>query len=303
VLSASGKSFTMQIKPGQPDGKKFYQLLTGSVAPRPIAFASTIDKEGRPNLSPFSFFNCFGSHPPVLVFSPLRRVRNNTTKHTLENIKETDEVVINVVSHSMVQQTSLASCEYAKDVNEFDKAGFTALPSEMIKPFRVKESPVSFECKVRQIIATGNEGGAGNLILCEILLIHLRDEILDEEGYIDPHKIDLVGRMGLNYYCRASGEAVFEVPKPNTALGIGIDVLPLSIRNSNVLNGNDLGQLANVTEMPVVDPSFDDPQLRHIMEYFNADPGDLETELQRYAKKLLQLYKVKEAWHVLLAGE
>lgn len=292
----------MLIKPGQPDGKKFYQLLTGSIAPRPIAFASTMDKDGQPNLSPFSFFNCFGSNPPTLIFSPLRRVRDNTTKHTLENIKETDEVVINVVSYNMVQQTSLASCEYAKGVNEFVKSGFTPLASELVKPFRVKESPVNFECRVQQIISTGNEGGAGNLIVCEVLLMHLNDKILNAEGYIDPHKIDLVGRMGLNYYCRASGESVFEVPKPNTELGIGVDALPLSIRNSQILSGNDIGQLANVTEMPLIDPSFNDPQLKHIMEYFSIDPEEMGTELQRYAKKLLGEKKVNEAWQVLLSG-
>lgn len=292
----------MLIQPGQPDGKKFYQLLTGSVAPRPIAFASTIDREGNPNLSPFSFFNCFGSNPPVLVFSPLRRVRNNTTKHTLENIRETDEVVINVVTYQMVQQTSLASCEYPDKVNEFVKAGFTPMPSVQVKPYRVKESPVSFECRVTQVIATGEGGGAGNLVLCEVLLIHINDDILDANGFIDPDKIDLVGRMGLNYYCRASGEAVFEVPKPNTELGIGFDQLPASIVQSKILSGNDLGQLANVTEMPRVDPSFEDQQLTRIIEYFATNPEELESELHRYARILLREGKVKAAWQVLLAG-
>lgn len=292
----------MQIKPGQPDGKKFYQLLTGSIAPRPIAFASTMDKAGNVNLSPFSFFNGMGSNPATLIFSPMRRVRNNTTKHTLENIRETMEVVINTVNYDMVQQVSLSSCEYPKEVNEFIKSGLTPVPSELVKPCRVKESPVSFECKVKQVMEMGDEGGAGNLIICEAILIHVKDEILDEKGYINPHKIDLVGRMGLNYYCRASGAAIFEVPKPNTALGVGFDSLPDSVRKSKILSGNDLGQLANVTEMPAIDPAFDDDQLKNIIQYYSTNPDEMETELHHYAKNLLKQNKVKDAWQVLLAG-
>jgi flavin reductase (DIM6/NTAB) family NADH-FMN oxidoreductase RutF len=292
----------MIIRPGQPDGKRFYQLLTGTIAPRPIALASTLDNEGQPNLSPFSFFNCFGSNPPTLVFSPLRRVRNNTTKHTLDNATESMEVVINVVSHAIVQQTSLASCEYGSGVNEFEKAGLTSLPSEIVKPFRVKESPVNFECKVTRIVETGQQGGAGNLIFCEVLLIHLKDQILDFDGFIDPHKIDLVGRMGLNYYCRASGDAVFEVPKPNTELGIGFDSLPSSVRHSDILTGNDLGMLANVTEMPLPDPAFYNRRVKSIQKDFSADTLGMQTALQRYAKELLEDNLVKEAWQVLLAG-
>ncbi|MGH2645743.1 MAG: flavin reductase family protein, partial [Chitinophagaceae bacterium] len=274
----------------------------GSIAPRPIAFASTIDKAGNINLSPFSFFNGMGSNPATLIFSPMRRVRNNTTKHTLENIRETMEVVINTVNYDMVQQVSLSSCEYPKEINEFIKSGLTPVPSELVKPFRVKESPVSFECKVKQIIEMGYEGGAGNLIICEAILIHVKDEVMEDNGYIDPHKIDLIGRMGLNYYCRASGNAIFEVPKPNTELGIGFDFLPESVRMSKILSGNDLGQLANVTKMPLIDPSFNDEQLKNIIQYYNTNPDDMETELHRYAKKLLEQDKVKEAWQVLLAG-
>lgn len=237
-----------EIKTGQ-----FHAHMLSAVAPRPIAFASTIDKDGLPNLSPYSFFNAFGSKPPTLVFSPARRVRDNTIKHTLENIYETMEVVINVVSYSMVQQASLSSCEYPKGVSEFVKAGFTPIESKLVKPFRVKESPVQFECKVKQVIETGHEGGAGNLVICEILLMHINEEVMDEQGRIDQHKIDLVARCGYDWYCRASGAALFEVAKPNLKLGIGIDQIPPSILNSEVLSGNDLGQLANIEAFPSKD--------------------------------------------------
>src|SRR6185369_3924370 len=203
------------INPKEIKTSLFHSYMLSAIAPRPIAFSSTIDKDGIPNLSPFSFFNAFGSHPPIVVFSPSRRVRDNTTKHTLENVYEVKEVVINVVNYAMVQQASLASCEYPKGVNEFEKAGFTPIPSELVKPFRVKESPVQMECKVLQVIETGHEGGAANLIICEILLMHIHDDILNEQGKIDQNKIDLVARMGGDKYCRASGSAIFSVPKPN----------------------------------------------------------------------------------------
>jgi flavin reductase (DIM6/NTAB) family NADH-FMN oxidoreductase RutF len=292
----------MQIIPGQLKTTELHGWLQSAIAPRPICFASTIDADGQPNLSPFSFFNLFGSNPPTLIFSPARRVRDNTTKHTLENIYLNKEVVINVVSYAMVQQTSLASCEYPKGVNEFEKAGFTALPSEKVKPFRVKESPVQFECVVRQVIETGQEGGAGNLVICEPVLIHINESILNAKGTIDPHKIDLVGRMGADFYCRASGDAVFEVAKPNIALGIGVDALPATIKNSNILTGNNLGQLANVQQQPVVDPAFTDDHLKNIFQYYSITPEEMEKELHLYAQKLLEQEKVHEAWQVLLAG-
>jgi hypothetical protein len=210
-------------------------------------------------------------------------------------------VVINVVNYAMVQQASLSSCEYPKGVDEFEKSGFTKLASEKVRPFRVAESPVQMECKVRDIIETGTEGGAGNLIICEVLVMHINDTILDEKKQIDPHKIDLVARMGGDFYCRASGRAVFEVAKPNTQLGIGVDVLPESIRQSNVLTGNNLGQLANVHEMPFVDPTFNDDKLKNIIQYYSINPDDMDTELHRYAKELLDTGKVNEAWQVLLA--
>lgn len=290
----------MQIIPGEVKTSELHAYLLGAVAPRPICFASTVNKDGVPNLSPFSFFNVFGSNPPTLIFSPSRRVRNNTLKHTLENIQATGEVVINVVSYAMVQQASLASCEYPEGVNEFEKAGFTAVPSERIKPFRVKESPVQMECVVKQVIATGEEGGAGNLVICEPVLLHINENILNEKGAIDPHKIDLVARMGADYYCRASGNAVFEVAKPNTQLGIGVDALPINIRQSNILTGNNLGQLGNVHELPVIDPTFEDEHLKNIIQYYSVSPAEMEQELHKYAQKLLAQGKVTAAWQVLL---
>jgi flavin reductase (DIM6/NTAB) family NADH-FMN oxidoreductase RutF len=291
----------MKIIPGEIKTSELHSYLLGAVAPRPICFASTVDKDGNPNLSPFSFFNIFGSNPTTLIFSPARRVRDNTTKHTLQNVYETREVVINVVNYAMVQQASLSSCEYPKGVDEFTKAGFTKLPSEKVKPFRVAESPVQLECKVRDIIETGTEAGAGNLVICEVLVMHINDEVLNEKKQIDPHKIDLVARMGADFYCRASGTAVFEVAKPNTKLGIGVDALPETIRNSKILTGNNLGQLANVHEMPFVDPAFADDKLKNIIQYFSINPDDMDKELHSYAKELLDAGKVNEAWQILLA--
>lgn len=246
----------MKIIPGEIKTGELHAYLLGAIAPRPICFASTVDEEGQPNLSPFSFFNLFGSNPATLIFSPSRRVRDNTIKHTLENIYATKQVVINVVNYAMVQQASLSSCEFPKGTSEFEKAGFTPLASDFVKPFRVKESPVQLECIVKQVIETGNQGGAGNLVICEPVVVHINDDILDANGKIDPQLIDLVARMGADYYCRASGNAVFEVAKPNLKLGIGVDALPWGIRNSAILTGNNLGQLGNVHEFPVIDATF-----------------------------------------------
>ncbi len=290
----------MQIIPGEVKTSELHAYLLGAVAPRPICFASTVNKAGVPNLSPFSFFNIFGSNPPTLIFSPSRRVRNNTIKHTLENIQATGEVVINVVSYAMVQQTSLASCEYPEGVDEFEKAGFTPLRAVRFRPFRVKDSPVQMECIVKQVIATGDGGGAGNLVICEPVLLHINENILNEKGGIDPHKIDLVARMGADYYCRASGNAVFEVAKPNTQLGIGVDALPAGIRQSNILTGNNLGQLGNVHELPVIDPTFEDEHLKNIIQYYSVSPAEMEQELHKYAQKLLSQGNVAAAWQVLL---
>lgn len=286
----------MKVIPGQIKTGELHALMLGAVAPRPIAFASTINNKGVMNLSPFSFFNAFGSKPPILVFSPARRVRDNTIKHTLENIYENKEVVINVVNYAMVQQASLSSCEYPKEVSEFVKAGFTPVPSDKVKPFRVKESPVQFECNVLNVIETGTEGGAGNLVICEILVMHINDEVLDENGKIDPHKIDLVARMGGDYYSRASGNAVFTVPKPNLKLGIGFDNLPSSILQSNVLTGNDLGLLANLETLPAEEE----------INSFKADPSNAsllsdKSMQHQHAKNLLAEGKVKQAMLLLLS--
>ncbi|WP_207798949.1 flavin reductase family protein [Taibaiella soli] len=293
----------MKIVPGEIKTAQLHALLLGSVAPRPICFASTIDEDGNPNLSPFSFFNVFGSKPPILIFSPARRVRDNTIKHTLENIYATKEVVINIVNYDIVQQTSLASCEYPKGTDEFTKAGFTPIASDLVKPFRVKESPVQLECKVTQVIETGTEGGAGNLVICEVVCMHVNDDVLDEDGKINPHKIDLVARMGGDYYCRASGSAVFEVPKPNTQLGVGIDVLPERIRTSRVLTGNHLGILGNSTSIPVVAEMLYDDRLSQIVRDYNNDDSAKRNALHEYAKELLDSGNVEKAWQVLLAGE
>lgn len=293
----------MRIVPGEIKTGLLHAYLLGAVAPRPICFASTMDNEGNPNLSPFSFFNVFGSKPPILIFSPARRVRDNTIKHTLENVLETKEVVINVVSYNIVQQANLASCEYPKHTNEFTKAGFTPLPSEMVKPFRVKESPVQMECKVLQVIETGQEGGAGNLVVCEMLCMHIDDHVLDEQGRIDPHKIDLVARMGQDYYCRASGPAVFEVHKPNIELGVGVDALPVHIRHSNILTGNELGMLGNVTTIPRIDTELtQDQQLIHILRTYTHDADARKEALHTYAKELLAHGNVAHAWQVLLSA-
>jgi flavin reductase (DIM6/NTAB) family NADH-FMN oxidoreductase RutF len=273
------------------------------VAPRPVCFASTIDKEGAVNLSPFSFFNLFSSNPPIVVFSPSRRVRDNTTKHTLQNVMEVPELVINIVTYDMVQQTSLASCEFPKGVDEFVKAGFTKEPAIVVKPPMVKESKVKLECVVKEIKSLGEEGGAGQLVICEVLKLHLADELLNEDRKIDQTKLELVARLGGDWYCRVSKENLFIVPKPNVKLGIGIDALPQSIRHSRLLTGNHLGLLSNVHELPVVEPSFDDEHLKNIFQYFSVNPAEMEREVHAYAAKLLDQNKVHEAWQVLLAAE
>ena len=283
----------LRINPQEVSIAELHGHLLGAVGPRPIALTSTVDASGNPNLSPFSFFNVFSANPPIAIFSPARRVRNNTTKHTLENVLDNKEVVINLVSHRMVQQTSLSSTEYEKGVNEFDKAGFTAIASEAVKPFRVKESPVQLECVVNEVIALGNEGGAGNLVICEIKLIHIDESILNEAGKIDPNKIDLVGRMGGNWYCRASQDAIFEVKKPLTTLGIGIDQIPSFIRNSDILSGNDLGILGNVEHIP---------SMQEVEQFCTTNnlKNENSTTLHQKAKELLNHGNTMDAWKTLL---
>lgn len=237
------------LNPKDLKTQEWHAYMLGAIAPRPIAFVSSMDEQGRINLSPYSFFNAFGSNPPTVIFSPALRGRDGGTKHTLENVRKVDEVVINIVSHSMVNQMSLASSEYAQGINEFIKAGFTMQDSVLVKPPRVKESPAQLECKVKQIIQTGVRGGAGNLVVCEILLMHIREDVLDVQGRIDPHLIDQVARLGGDWYTRAS-KGLFEVAKPLTTCGMGVDSLPEEVRYSKILTGNDLGQLGNLQNMP-----------------------------------------------------
>jgi flavin reductase (DIM6/NTAB) family NADH-FMN oxidoreductase RutF len=282
---------------------ELHGYLVGAIGPRPVAFASTIDAEGRPNLSPFSFFNVFGANPPLLIFSPARRGRDNTTKHSYHNVKAVPEVVINVVTYAMVQQTSLASTEYAEGVNEFVKAGFTPIPSDVVRPFRVKESPVQFECRVQQVIETGMGGGAGNLVLCEVVRIHVDEDLLDERGKIDQRRIDLVGRMGGNFYCRAHGDALFELAQPSTQIGVGVDALPPEARNSSILTGNDLGQLGTLLQVPD-ETQVNEYKLTELSDIFIAlkdRPTELEESLHRRAQDLLRAGHLEEAWKTLLA--
>ncbi len=295
----SNTMLTLNLKELKPADVQNY--LQHAIAPRPICFASTIDKSGNVNLSPFSFFNLFSSNPPIVIFSPARRVRDNTTKHTLQNVEEVAQVVINMVDYDMVQQTSLASCEYPKGTNEFIKAGFTEEKATLVAPPMVKESKIKLECNVIEVKSLGTEGGAGNLVICEVLCMHIDESILDENNKIDQTKLQLVARLGGDWYCRVDESNLFKVAKPNIKLGIGIDSLPDSIRNSQILSGNDLGLLANVHEMPFVDPAFNDEKLKNIIQYFSINPNEMDKELHRYAKKLLNAGKVTEAWQVLLA--
>ncbi|MFA7444803.1 MAG: flavin reductase family protein [Flavobacteriaceae bacterium] len=290
----------ISIDPKEVNPVKLQGYLQGAVAPRPIALASTLDKNGNPNLSPFSFFNVFSSNPPILIFSPARRVRNNTIKHTLINVQDTREVVISVVNYDIVQQVSLASTEYADRVNEFIKSGLTPIKSDVVKPFRVAESPVQFECKVNDIIHLGDGGGAGNLVICEVVKLHVSKEVLDENGSIDQHKIDLVSRMGGNWYSRAN-MGMFEVPKPLVTLGIGVDNIPDFIKESGFFSGNDLGMLGNIEALPTkeeiitfVNNSFEAKAI------LSAD--DTEKVYQK-AKEYLSKEQILEAWKLLLASQ
>ena len=282
----------MKLDPKDIKTAHLHGIMLGAVQPRPIAFASTVDEDGNVNLSPYSFFNVFSANPPVMIFSPARRVRDNTIKHTLINARATGEVVINVVNYNIVQQMSLSSTEYGAGVDEFVKTGLTAVPSDIVAPPRVAESPVQFECKVKEIVELGQEGGAGNLIICEVVMVHVNDDILDEEGKIDQVKIDTVARMGGNWYCR-SKDAMFEVPKPLATLGVGVDALPEHARNSDILTGNDLGKLGNVEEVPDRDA---------VIAFAKAEklpPLSIEEKHQQ-ARKLILQGNVIDAWKILL---
>jgi flavin reductase (DIM6/NTAB) family NADH-FMN oxidoreductase RutF len=280
--------------------KELHDLLLGTVSPRPIALASTVDLQGNINLSPFSFFNIFSTRPAVLVFSPSRRQRDNTTKHTLENLLDTKEVVINTVNYAMVEQVSLASADFSKGVNEFVKAGLTELKSEYVKPPRVKESPASFECRVLEIKSLGREGGAGNLAICEVILIHVRDDVFTESGKVDPRKVDSVARMGEDYYCHVMADSIFELPRPPAADVIGFDRLPLEIRNSSVLTGNNLARLATVAALPT------DREVSAFVENYQHDISQNQVEdktmaIHKQAQAFLERGEIKKAWLLLLS--
>ena len=294
MLSLDPKELTVQ---------RLHQLLLGAIGPRPIAFASTLDQDGNANLAPFSFFNVFSANPPILVFSPARSGRTGQSKDTYNNVKAVPEVVINVVNYNMVHQMSLASSPYAPGVDEFVKAGFTALASQKVAPFRVAEAPVQFECKVQQIIELGQEGGAGNLIICEVVQMHIHEDLLNENGLIDQHKIDLVARMGGDWYCRANTESMFEIKKPITTCGIGYDALPQDIKNSQLLSANDLGQLAGIEALPN-ETDVNEYKLLELSTLFldlEHDATALEQALHQRAHELLAQNQLEEAWLTLLS--
>jgi flavin reductase (DIM6/NTAB) family NADH-FMN oxidoreductase RutF len=277
------------------------QYLQYAVAPRPICFASTINAKGQVNLSPFSFFNLFSANPPIIIFSPSNRLRNNTIKHSLENVLDVPEVVIAIVDEAMVNQVSLASCEYEKGISEFIKAGFTPATATLIRPPLVKESKINLECKVIEVKSLGSKGGAGNLVICEVLCMHINESILNAQGMINPLAIKQVGRLGGDWYCTVTPDNLFQVEKPNTLIAMGIDALPMAIRKSNILTGHHLAQLANVTTLPIIDPGYEDEGLKNIFHYYALQPEEMEKEIHVYAKNLLDKKKVKEAWQVLLA--
>ena len=293
----------LSIDPKELQIAQLHGYLLGAIGPRPIAFASTIDKEGNPNLAPFSFFNVFSANPPILIFSPARSGRTNTNKDTFNNVKEVGEVVINIVNHQIVHQMSLASSPYGSDVDEFEKTGLTKLPSDTIRPFRVAESPVQFECVVNEIKELGDQGGAGNLIICEVKKIHISEEVLDKDGKIDQLKIDLVARMGGNWYCRADKNSMFEIEKPITTCGIGYDAIPNDIKASTILSKNDLGQLGGIEELPN-ETDVNEYKLLELSDLFVSledEQAELENELHRIAKNLLKENRLEEAWKTLLS--
>jgi len=292
---------TIDLQQLSPAAKQ--EWLNAAIAPRPICFASTIDNNGLVNLSPFSYFNLFSIQPPIVIFSASRRVRDNTTKHTLQNVLEVPEVVINICDYDMVQQVSLASCEYPKGTNEFVKSGFTMQPATHLQPPMVQEAKIKMECRVLEVKSLGDMGGAGQLIIAEVLYMHVAEDILNDDEKIDQLKMHHVARLGGDWYCAVEPGNLFRVKKPNVQLGIGIDALPDGIKNSNILSGNNLGQLANVTALPTVDAAFTDEKVSHIFQYYALNPDDLETELHRYARTLLDMEKMAEAWQVLLSGE
>lgn len=288
----------LSLEPKDISVGKLHSYLLSAVAPRPIAFASTIDAEGNPNLSPFSFFNVFSANPPIMVFSPARRVRDNSTKHTLENVEQVKEVVINVVNFDIIQQMSLSSTEYPEKVNEFDKAGLTMLESDLVKPYRVAESPIQFECKVNDIIKLGTEGGAGNLIICEVVKFHITSEVLNDDKTINQEQLDLVARAGGSYYSKAN-KGFFEIPKPLSTLGIGVDAMPEYVKNSMILTGNDLGILGNVEILPSNEEIED--FLLYVSERYPNVRAMSHREKHKIAQNYLSYGDVESAWKLLLS--
>lgn len=303
LLNLRKKLEMLSLDPKELSVPQVHRYLLGAIGPRPIAFASTIDESGIPNLAPFSFFNVFSANPPILIFSPARSGRSNTTKDTFENVKVVRECVINIVNYSIVEQMSLASSPFEKGVDEFVKSGLTPIPSDVVRPFRVKESPVQFECAVNEIIELGTEGGAGNLIICEVKRIHIQEAVLDSEQMIDQEKIDLVARMGGNWYCRADKNSMFEIAKPITSIGVGYDAIPEDIKNSIILTGNDLGKLGGIEEIPN-ETDVNEYKLIELSDLFvslEEDAAKLEVELHKLAQELLKNEKLEEAWKTLLA--
>jgi flavin reductase (DIM6/NTAB) family NADH-FMN oxidoreductase RutF len=303
LLNLRKKLEMLSLDPKELSVPQVHRYLLGAIGPRPIAFASTIDENGIPNLAPFSFFNVFSANPPILIFSPARSGRSNTTKDTFENVKVVRECVINIVNYSIVEQMSLASSPFEKGVDEFVKSGLTPIPSDVVRPFRVKESPVQFECAVNEIIELGTEGGAGNLIICEVKRIHIQEAVLDSEQMIDQEKIDLVARMGGNWYCRADKNSMFEIAKPITSIGVGYDAIPEDIKNSIILTGNDLGKLGGIEEIPN-ETDVNEYKLIELSDLFVSledDAAKLELELHKLAQELLKNEKLEEAWKTLLA--
>jgi len=303
LLNLRKKLEMLSLDPKELSVPQVHRYLLGAIGPRPIAFASTIDENGIPNLAPFSFFNVFSANPPILIFSPARSGRSNTTKDTFENVKVVRECVINIVNYSIVEQMSLASSPFEKGVDEFVKSGLTPIPSDVVRPFRVKESPVQFECAVNEIIELGTEGGAGNLIICEVKRIHIQEAVLDSEQMIDQEKIDLVARMGGNWYCRADKNSMFEIAKPITSIGVGYDAIPEDIKNSIILTGNDLGKLGGIEEIPN-ETDVNEYKLIELSDLFVSledDAAKLEVELHKLAQELLKNEKLEEAWKTLLA--
>lgn len=293
----------LTLDPNELPVPKLHGYLLGAIGPRPIAFASTVDENGVNNLSPFSFFNVFSAAPPILIFSPARNGRTNTTKDTYNNVKKVPEVVINIVNMDILHQMSLSSSPFAPEVDEFVKAGLTPVASETIRPMRVQEAPVQFECKVNQVIELGDQGGAGNLVICEVTKIHIHEDILGDDGMIDQKKINLVARMGGNWYCHANEASMFEITKPITTIGIGFDNLPEDIRNSSILDANDLAQLAGITELPN-ETDVNEYKLLELSDIFvtlEDEPAKLEEALHVRAKSLLANNDIEGAWMTLLA--